>query len=165
MKKPTLPKPPDFSLSVQYGTSANELPRWRLRNWLSRALRHLAGLVDPDVARIELNVRIVDADEGRLLNQQFRQKDYATNVLTFEYGTDPSGTLHSDIVLCYPVLVTEAMAQNKALEHHAAHLVLHGLLHALGFDHLDDEQAAEMEALEIKLLARLHIANPYQALP
>ena len=154
---------PELSLSVQYCTPAAALPRWRLRNWLSRALRYLSVRYELDMARVEINLRIVDADEGRLLNRQFRQKDYATNVLTFEYGTDPTGTLRSDIVLCHPVLVSEAKTQGKALEHHAAHLVLHGLLHALGYDHLDDEQAAEMETLEIELLARMRIPNPYLA--
>lgn len=154
---------PEFGLSVQYGTDAPELPRWRLRNWLAGAMRYLSKQFELDSQRIEISLRIVGAEEGRTLNQQFRQKDYATNVLTFEYGTDPLGTLRADIVLCYPVLAEEARAQHKALQHHAAHLTLHGLLHALGYDHLDDEQASEMEALEIELLARLHIANPYIA--
>ncbi|MGE4124515.1 MAG: rRNA maturation RNase YbeY [Pusillimonas sp.] len=154
---------PEFSLSVQYGTAAPELPRWRLRNWLAGAVRFLAQQYELELQRIEISLRIVDADEGQALNQQFRQKDYATNVLTFEYGTDSLGTLRADVVLCYPVLVAEAHDQHKILQHHAAHLALHGLLHGLGYDHLDDEQANEMEALEIELLGRLHIENPYSA--
>lgn len=154
---------PELSLSVQYGTEAPELPRWRLRGWLKGAIAYLSRQFELEASRIEISLRIVDIDEGRILNQQFRQKDYATNVLTFEYGLDPDGTLRSDIVLCHPVLVGEARAQGKTLQHHAVHLTLHGLLHALGYDHLDDEQATEMEALEIELLGRLHIANPYIA--
>ena len=154
---------PEFGLSVQYGTAAPELPRWRLRSWLKGAVSYVSKQFELDIQRIEISLRIVDADEGQTLNRQFRQKDYATNVLTFEYGTDPLGTLRADIVLCYPVLVSEALAQHKTLQHHAAHLALHGLLHSLGYDHLDDDQASEMEALEIELLARLHIANPYIA--
>lgn len=154
---------PELGLSVQYGTDAPELPRWRIRGWLKGAIGYLAKQFELEPTRIEISLRVVDADEGRMLNAQFRQKEYATNVLTFEYGTDPSGTLRADIVLCYPILITEATAQGKTLTHHAAHLTLHGLLHALGYDHLDDDQAAEMEALEIELLARLHIANPYIA--
>ncbi|WJJ92927.1 rRNA maturation RNase YbeY [Neopusillimonas aromaticivorans] len=154
---------PEFGLSVQYGTAAPELPRWRLRSWLKGAVSYVSKQFELDIQRIEISLRIVDADEGQALNRQFRQKDYATNVLTFEYGTDPLGTLRADIVLCYPVLVSEALAQHKTLQHHAAHLALHGLLHSLGYDHLDDDQASEMEALEIELLDRLHIANPYIA--
>lgn len=154
---------PEFGLSVQYGTAAPELPRWRLRSWLKGAVSYVSKQFELDIQRIEISLRIVDADEGQTLNRQFRQKDYATNVLTFEYGTDPLGTLRADIVLCYPVLVSEALAQHKTLQHHAAHLALHGLLHSLGYDHLDDDQASEMEALEIELLDRLHIANPYIA--
>lgn len=154
--------PPDFSLSVQYATEAPELPRWRLRGWVRSALSLLAKHIELDANHIELSVRIVDTAEGREINHQFRGKDYATNVLTFEYGVDPEGTLRADIVLCHPVLLEEAAQQGKPVLHHAAHLTLHGVLHALGYDHIDDSQAQEMESLEIMLLARLKIKNPYQ---
>ncbi|MPT28816.1 MAG: rRNA maturation RNase YbeY, partial [Achromobacter sp.] len=84
-----------------------------------------------------------------------------TNVLTFEYGIDPEGTLRADIVLCHPVLLDEARQHGKPVLHHAAHLTIHGVLHALGYDHLDDAQAHEMESLETRLLARLNIPDPY----
>lgn len=154
--------PPDFSLSVQYATEAPELPRWRLRGWVRSALSLLAKHIELDANHIELSIRIVDAAEGREINHQFRGKDYATNVLTFEYGVDPEGTLRADLVLCRPVLLEEAAQQGKSVLHHAAHLTLHGVLHALGYDHIDDSQAQEMESLEIMLLARLKIKNPYQ---
>lgn len=155
------PLRPDFSLSVQYGTDAPELPRWRLRGWVRSALNHVYQWVEPDAERVELSLRIVDADEGLELNSQFREKAYATNVLTFEYGIDPEGTLRADIVLCYPVLLDEARQQGKLVRHHAAHLTIHGVLHALGYDHLDDIQAHEMESLETRLLAQLKIPDPY----
>src|SRR3546814_7462330 len=82
-------------------------------------------------------LRLVDAKEGRKLNREFRQRDYATNVLTFEYGTDPGGTARGDIILCVPVLRREAAQQRKPVLAHAAHLTLHGVLHALGHDHID----------------------------
>jgi len=103
----------------------------------------------------------VPTAEARTLNREYRQRDYATNVLTFEYGPDPDGICHADIVLCLPVMQAEARAQGKPLRAHAAHLVIHGVLHALGHDHLSPEEAQHMEALEIAALARMGIANPY----
>jgi probable rRNA maturation factor len=111
---------------------------------------------------VALALRLVDADEGRALNREFRGKDYATNVLTFEYGTDPDGQASGDIVLCVPVLRREADEQGKPLLAHAAHLVIHGVLHALGYDHLEPVEAEEMEALEIAILARMGLPDPYQ---
>lgn len=150
---------PDFSLAVQYACTATELPRWRLRRWVSKALA--VALADTPTQKISFTLRIVDLDEGRELNLAWRQKDYATNVLTFEYGADPLGTLYGDIVLCYPVLLREAQQQDKPLLNHAAHLVTHGVLHALGYDHISDDEAEIMESLEIKILAQQNIANPY----
>lgn len=149
----------NFSLSVQYGIDAPTLPRWRFRRWVAATLKQAP--LPKGCERVELGLRLVDADEGRMLNHQFRDKDYATNVLTFEYGLTPNGTLTADIVLCLPVLLAEAKAQSKAPLHHAAHLTVHGVLHALGFDHIDDDQARTMEALETAILARLGIADPY----
>lgn len=167
---------PELSLSVQYGTEAPELPRWRLRGWMQSALAVLAAQAaaagkaplsafGPATlpAQVTMTLRLVDAEEGQALNKAWRERDYATNVLTFEYGTDPGGTAHADIVLCVPVLQREATEQNKPLRHHAAHLVVHGTLHALGFDHLQPDQADEMEAIETRILARLRIPDPYQA--
>ena len=155
------------ALSVQYATEAPELPRWRLRRWAQRAVEFAAAeeaeLLDaPRFHRAELTLRLVDADEGRELNNSYRQRDYATNVLTFEYGVDPAGTASGDIVLCVPVLHKEAAEQGKSVLAHAAHLTVHGVLHALGYDHLDDEEAEDMEALETRILASFRIPDPYQ---
>lgn len=103
------------------------------------------------------------AAEGRRLNHDFRQRDYATNVLTFEYGVDPLGVARGDIVMCVPVLVREAREQRKTLLDHAAHLTLHGVLHSLGYDHIKARDARRMEALETATLARMGIADPYVA--
>lgn len=153
---------PELSLSVQYAVAAPELSRGKLRRWVTRALA--GAMADPDCPALDaaaLTIRLVDAEEGRQLNHDFRQKDYATNVLTFEYGVDPDGVLHADIIFCLPVLAREAAEQGKTLQHHAAHLTVHGVLHALGYDHLDDAEAAAMEALETRILAKMRISDPY----
>ena len=150
---------PALSLAIQYGQAEARLPRWRLRRWVAQALRapELA-----DVAGVALTLRLVGAAEGRRLNRDFRQRDYATNVLTFEYGADPDGVVGGDIVLCLPVLASEARAQKKLFLHHAAHLVVHGVLHSLGYDHLNDRDARQMEALETRILAEMAIPDPYR---
>ncbi|MDQ2139352.1 rRNA maturation RNase YbeY [Alcaligenaceae bacterium B3P038] len=155
---------PDFALSVQYGVAEPRLPRWRLRRWVGRALA--AAFEDaPELAQTAaLSIRLVGQAEGRQLNRDFRERDYATNVLTFEYGVGPDGVARGDIVICKPVLVREAREQGKRFEDHAAHLTIHGTLHALGYDHLDDEDARHMEALETAALARMGIADPYFSL-
>lgn len=161
--------PIDLSLSIQYATPMPELPRWRLRRWVQRtldtALADEASAAGPgpqtEISAAALTLRFVDAEEGRLLNQQFRERDYATNVLTFEYGVDPGGTLAGDIVLCVPVLEAEAKEQAKTLLDHAAHLTVHGVLHSLGYDHLEPDEAQAMEALETRILAAMGIADPY----
>lgn len=155
-----------LSLAVQYATEAPELSRWRLRRWAKRAVEYTAkeeaGLLDtPRFLRAQLTLRLVDADEGRELNKNFRERDYATNVLTFEYGVDADGTAGGDIVLCVPVLHKEAADQGKPLLDHAAHLTVHGVLHALGYDHLDEDEAQDMESLETRILASLGVADPY----
>src|SRR5690606_1200472 len=106
-------------------------------------------------------LRLVDEEEGRELNRQFRERDYATNVLTFEYGMDPEGGMAGDIVLCVPVLKREAQEQGKTLLRHAAHLTVHGVLHALGHDHIDPDEARDMEATEVRVLATLGVPDPY----
>ena len=108
----------------------------------------------------EITVRIVGAAEGRTLNREFRGKDYATNVLTFAYTQTPV-TL-ADLVLCAPVVAREAREQRKTLVAHYAHLVVHGCLHAQGYDHEEGEdEANEMEALEVLLMGSLGLPNPY----
>ncbi len=145
---------PKLTLSVQY---ADE----RLKDVLTRPLLRKtiqAALFFP----AELTLRIVDAEEGQVLNRDYRGKDYATNVLTFAYTEDSDAEVtQADIILCTDVLENEAKEQKKAVLEHAQHLVVHGVLHAQGYDHETDEEAEEMEALEIEILAGLGLANPY----
>ena len=109
----------------------------------------------------EITVRIVDAAEGQALNAGFRARDYATNVLTFDYEHGP--VVVADLVLCAPVVEREAQEQGKALADHYAHLLVHGALHAQGWDHEVRSEAESMEALETEILAGLGIADPYAA--
>ena len=154
---------PEFTLSVQYAAEAPALPRWRLRRWVGRALAFALAPPEPRAGSpVALTLRIVDTEEGRALNAAWRGRDTATNVLTFEYGADPSGLIMGDIVLCLPVLEREAAEQGKALTNHAAHLVTHGVLHALGHDHIEADEAERMEALETRILAAQGIADPYR---
>jgi len=143
-----------LSLSVQYPDPRlkETVPRNKLRRWVQATL----------FAPAELTIRFVDAEEGRTLNRDYRGKDYATNVLTFAYTEDEdSEVTQADIILCTDVLQREAAEQKKSVEAHAAHLVVHGVLHAQGYDHENDEEAAEMEQLEVEILASLGEANPY----
>ena len=146
-----------LSLSVQYPDTrlATVITRPKIRRWVQAAL----------LAPAELTIRFVDAEEGRTLNRDYREKDYATNVLTFAYNegeelADDEPT-RADIILCTDVLEKEAAEQQKSVEEHTAHLIVHGVLHAQGYDHLDDEEATEMEDLETEILAGLGIADPY----
>jgi probable rRNA maturation factor len=107
-------------------------------------------------------LRLVGQAEGRQLNREFRAKDYATNILTFDYSGPPD--LAADLVICLPVVQKEARAQRKTLEAHLLHLVVHGILHACGLDHESDDEADAMEALEARILARFRIADPYGTL-
>lgn len=143
-----------LSLSVQYPDPRlkDTITRTMVRRWVQAAL----------FAPAELAIRFVDAEEGRVLNRDYRSKDYATNVLTFAYTEDEaSETTQADIVLCTDVLQREADEQKKTLAEHAAHLVVHGVLHAQGYDHEDKEEAEEMETLEIEILDALGYPNPY----
>ena len=143
----------ELALTVQEASAASPcpVPRARLRRWILAALSAHAGAA-------RLTLRFVGSRESRALNHAYRGKDYATNVLTFPYGENP---LEADIVLCMPVVRAEARAQRKPLDHHLAHLVIHGVLHAQGFEHEEDEQAAAMEGLETALLRRFRIPDPY----
>ena len=128
------------------------LPRHKVARWIRHALALDA----------EITVRIVGENEGRQLNRDYRQKDYATNVLTFDYAQEP--VVSADLVLCAPVVAREAAEQNKTLAEHYAHLLVHGALHAQGWDHETSEQdAQEMEAYETDILRGLGFANPYAA--
>lgn len=126
------------------------LPRHKVARWIRHALA-----VDA-----EITVRIVDAEEGQRLNREFRHKDYATNVLTFDYQQEPQAL--ADLVLCAPVVEREARELNKPLQEHYAHLLVHGTLHAQGWDHETSEaDAQEMEAYETAILQELGFADPY----
>src|SRR5699024_3374900 len=157
-----------LDLIIQYACDNPrfDLQKWPIKQWVEHTLadafhdEQCPSLPFP--AQAELTIRIVDEMEGQQLNQLYRHKETATNVLTFAYEATPNGLLHADIVLCLPVIVTEAQKQHKALSDHAAHLVIHGVLHALGYDHNTDAEAQHMETLEVLLLKNLAIANPYQ---
>lgn len=163
------PKPVKLQLTVQYATSTQEpLPsRLLLRKWAKAAVAHDA----------EIALRIVDEAEGRLLNRDFRNKDYATNVLTFVYSDEQAGPevspgarrdaylLAGDIVLCAPVVENEARQQQKNLMAHYAHLTVHGILHLQGYDHQEDADAKEMEEMETRILVRLGYEDPYAGYP
>jgi probable rRNA maturation factor len=142
---------PELRLSLQFADARHRalLPR----HYVARCIR--AALAAP----AQITVRIVDADEGRRLNREFRAKDYATNVLTFDYEHAP--LVVADLVLCAPVLEAEAAEQGIALREHYAHLLVHGTLHAQGWDHQRAAEARRMEARETALLAALGVADPY----
>lgn len=112
----------------------------------------------------EMTLRFVGIEESQSLNHQFRGKDKPTNVLSFPFESPPGMEmpLLGDLVVCAPIISREANEQNKQVAHHYAHMIVHGILHLLGYDHIDDAQAEEMEALEIRILAELAIDDPYQ---
>lgn len=109
---------------------------------------------------VEMTIRFVDRDEGYELNSTYRHKDYATNVLTFDYQHEP--VVQADLVICVPVLVEQAKEQGKTFLAHLCHLIVHGTLHAHGYDHITDEEANVMEPLEIKILKKIGFDDPYQ---
>ena len=145
----------ELTLSLQFAKFEDAplhraaLSRHKVTRWIRHALESPA----------EITVRIVDAQEGQALNRDYRQKDGATNVLTFDYTMEPLVT--ADLVLCAPVVAQEAKEQGKTLEAHYAHLIVHGTLHAQGWDHDLEEDAQVMEMRETDLMARLGFDNPY----
>jgi probable rRNA maturation factor len=142
---------PPLQLSLQFADPRHRalLPRHRVARWVRAALS----------APGQITVRIVDDDEGRALNRDYRGKDHATNVLTFDYEHAPM--VVADLILCAPVIEAEAREQGKAVEAHYAHLLVHGALHAQGYEHDVDDQAAVMEARESQLLLALGFDDPY----
>jgi len=146
----------NLQLSLQFGGIKDAarhraaLPRHNVARWIRHALECDA----------EITVRIVGSDEGQALNRNYRQKDYATNVLTFDYTRAPLVT--ADLVLCAPVIAKEAKENKKTLDAHYAHLLVHGTLHAQGYEHETSNKDAEtMEAREVGILAGLGVKNPY----
>jgi probable rRNA maturation factor len=156
MSLPRSKKNHPLQLSLQFGHGSEvkahraHLPRGLVVRWLRDAL----------AAPAEMTVRIVDEEEARTLNRDYREKDYATNVLTFDYEREP--VVQADLVLCAEVVAREAQAQGVTLQAHYAHLLVHGALHAQGYDHENESDAAKMEALETELLRGLGFADPYR---
>ncbi len=154
-----MPTKPKLTLSVQHADKrlADVLKRTDIRRWVQAA----------QFAPAEFTFRFVGEDEGRALNRDYRGKDYATNVLTFAYADGEEiaddDVVQADIVLCVDVLLKEAAERSIPVEQHAAHLIVHGVLHAQGYDHEDDAEAAEMEGLETEILAGLGMPDPYRA--
>ncbi len=152
-----MPAKNKLTLAVQYADKrlTDEVPRKDIRRWVQAA----------QLAPAELTIRFVGEDEGRELNRDYRGKDYATNVLTFAYADDEQvaedDVVQADIVLCVDVLLKEAAERKLPVSQHAAHLIVHGVLHAQGYDHEDDEEAAEMEGLETEILGELGFPDPY----
>ena len=141
-----------LNLSVQYACNREGLPlRADFVRWARAAL----------VGGGEIAIRLVDADEGQELNNEYRGKDYATNVLSFPYDTEP--VVLGDLVICPSVVAREATEQNKPLAAHYAHLTVHGMLHLQGWDHEEDDAAQAMEDEERKILAALGYPDPYAA--
>ena len=144
---------PPLTLSLQFADKSDRtaLPRHKVARWIRAALDTPA----------EITVRIVGAEEGQALNRDYRQRDYPTNVLTFDYSHAP--VVIADLVLCAPVVQREAREQSRPLEAHYAHLLVHGTLHAQGHDHEDEAEAGLMEARESELMQALGFADPYAA--
>jgi probable rRNA maturation factor len=147
-----------LTLSLQFGKIDDvqlhraALARHKVARWIRHALQSDA----------EITVRIVDAEEGRALNRDYRHKDYATNVLTFDYAQTP--LVIADLVLCAPVVSQEARENEKTLQAHYAHLLVHGVLHAQGWDHETGErEALAMEARETQILTSLGFGDPYRS--
>lgn len=147
-------------IDLQLACDAHPLPTCeQLQSWCDAAL----SAVTADL-NAELTVRIVTEEESRQLNFQYRDKDRPTNVLSFPFEAIPGIPLPliGDLVVCANVVKTEAEQQQKPLMHHWAHMIVHGTLHLLGYDHIEEAEAEEMEALEIRILSTLNIANPYE---
>ncbi|WP_334107750.1 rRNA maturation RNase YbeY [Methylobacillus sp.] len=141
---------PRLDMAVQYATESEDLPSEKqFRKWARATLR-----VDT-----EATLRIVDEEEGRMLNRDYRGKDYATNVLTFPLTEEP--WLIGDIILCAPVVEKEAREQGISLEAHYAHLTIHGILHMHGYDHEEEAQAELMESIESATMTQLGYSDPY----
>jgi len=148
--------PPALELDVQAGDGVGKRdglpPQRKIETWVKSAL----------YADAALTIRFVGEDEGRALNRSYRGKDYATNVLTFAYAESADDPVSADIVLCCPVVEAEAREQGKPLEAHYAHLIVHGVLHAQGYEHDEDAEAEEMEAIETETLQALGYPDPYR---
>ncbi len=130
----------------------------QLTHWVGCVFSH-----HPDDDRLELTIRFVDEAESQALNRDYRGNDKSTNVLSFPFENPPGVCLPllGDLIICHAVVAHEAKEQQKPLEHHYAHMVVHGTLHLMGYDHIEEQEAEEMEQLERELLATLNIPDPY----
>jgi probable rRNA maturation factor len=147
----------DFIINIAPNVLAKEIPTQKqCLAWFQAALL-------PEITQTEVTLKIVDKEEGALLNQQYRQKQGATNVLSFPYRVpgQPNNFLLGDLVICAALVKEEAMAQHKTQEAHWAHLVVHGALHLQGYDHIEKEEAELMEGLEVRILQQLGFPSPY----
>lgn len=151
-----------MAIDVFIDSQAADLPSAeQFQPWLRAAI--VAVEKEVDLSELSLCLRVVDEAEGRELNLAYRQRDSATNVLSFAGDVEIPGCRHiGDIVICAPVVLSEAQEQGKPRSAHFAHLSVHGCLHLLGFDHQLDDEAARMEALEVQVLAELGLPDPYQ---
>ncbi|GGD57884.1 rRNA maturation RNase YbeY [Caballeronia grimmiae] len=140
-----------FPAAKTYPSHKAMLPRATVARWIKASL----------FADAELTVRFVDEEEGRTLNRTYRQKDYATNVLTFAYAESEDDPVAGDLILCCPVVEREAAEQGKPLAAHYAHLIVHGTLHAQGYDHEVESEAQEMESIEADIMQSLGFSDPY----
>jgi len=157
-------------VEVQYALEDNDCEEppslEQIQHWAQVAF---SALDNKETSRAETTIRIVDEAEIQSLNREYRGKDQATNVLSFPFENEFTEIaelnlgLLGDIVLCHKVILAEARRQAKQFDHHYAHMVTHGILHLAGFDHDNDEKAAQMEALETKILAGEGMLNPYAA--
>jgi probable rRNA maturation factor len=160
----------NITVDIQSATESGDSPEPEpIRLWIKKTLEHsrVTPLLPSECISfekdIELSLRIVDREESRELNHQYRQKDKPTNVLSFPSEL-PKGLpfVHlGDLVVCAPVVSEEAQEQQKELYDHWAHMLIHGTLHLMGFDHIKDDEAEIMEALEVDILSTLNIADPY----
>ncbi len=148
----------DLQLATEEQQALPDLAQ--LEKWISATLLAASDEMRDDA---ELTVRIVDAEESQQLNHQYRDKDKPTNVLSFPFQNPPGITLPllGDLVICKQVVEKEAMEQQKMLTSHWAHMLVHGTLHLLGYDHIDDDEAEEMESIETKLMIKLGFSDPY----
>ena len=151
-------------VDLQIACTPTELPtKEQFQCWVDTALTEVSSVPSQT---FELTIRLVNSEESQQLNSQYRGKDKPTNVLSFPFEV-PDGielNLLGDLIICIEVMKQEAKDQNKALFDHWAHLVIHGCLHLVGFDHISDNEALEMESIEITVLSKLGISNPYIAL-
>ena len=154
-----------LDIDLQWGIEEQAIPTLeQCQKWV-----HLSILEPRSFEPVEMTIRIVDAEESQALNFEYRGKNKPTNVLSFEFE-QPPGLVDlgeelpylGDLVICAEVVAQEAKEQNKSLEAHWAHMIVHGTLHLQGYDHIDDDDAEEMEALEIEIMQNLGYGNPYE---